>query len=286
MSENFNKKNAINLLKDFIHDYLNDDIEKLKDFSFWGIAGNSKYDGTSSGIDDKNFDGDRTNIIYAIDFLLYGNGRLSEDFLIPNYPYRTTLYCNYTGETINTFNTLFGKEIKKRNEVAKIFPQDIWEKIIDAKQKNNPFAKDFFHIYQRLGNFMLLPSKTKSRKSINSYRGFFNEHWKDYFDIFLDNLKLKSDDFLNQLVDKNKFFFKEKSFDDFLNVFYLQGKDFSYKNFKLGKEHFAHWELTKENSREYVNFANAYIEKASELIEARSKILVNELVERFSELNN
>lgn len=275
MNEKEMTENAVKLIKDFTDEYLHGNIDELTNFSFWGIAGNSKYDGTSYGINDEKFDGDRTNIVYAIDYLLYGNKKLSKDFWIPNYPYRSDSYCNYTGETINTFNTLFAKNEKKGK--LEMFDTETRKKIIDESQKNNSYAKDFFHIYQRLGNFMLLPSLTVKRKSINSYRGFYNKQWKDYFDIFLKNLELKSDEFLNQLVIKNDFYFKDKSFDDFLKDFYLHSEDYTYKTFKLKDEHFAYWEVNEHNQDRYVDFSLDYIAKATELINKRSLKLVEVL---------
>lgn len=58
------------------------------------------FNGVSSN--EKDFDGDRTKIVYAIDYLLYDN---LPEFKIPGYTLKSEY--NYTGETINTFNTLF-----------------------------------------------------------------------------------------------------------------------------------------------------------------------------------
>ena len=275
-------KKALDLINSFKDSKLDGKIENLQNYSFWGISGNDEYDYTCKEKFSPDFDGDRTKIAYAIDYLLYKDS-LPEDFRIPGYPYSSDSDCNYTGETINTFNTLFAKNKYRRNEISKLFKND-WKKIYDEEQKNNPFSEDFYHVYQRIGNFMLQPSMTIDKRSINSYRGYYNKKWKDYFDIFLNNYKNKSDDFLNKLLDKNAFFFEKNNFDDYLDIFFLRSKFYTYENFILNGQHFAYWELNESNIEDFVVFANDYVLKATELINKRSEKIVKELKSKYREL--
>lgn len=268
-----NKEEALEIVNRFKEKYLHGNIEELKDFSFWYILTDEEFNGVS--FDGNKFDGDRTRIVYAIDKLLYDEKKIPNFTLGPK--------GNYTGETINTFNTLFAKNKYRRNEISKFFKND-WKKIYDEEQKNNPFSEDFYHVYQRIGNFMLQPSMTIDKRSINSYRGYYNKKWKDYFDIFLNNYKNKSDDFLNKLLDKNAFFFEKNNFDDYLDIFFLRSKFYTYENFILNGQHFAYWELNESNIEDFVVFANDYVLKATELINKRSEKIVKELKSKYREL--
>lgn len=90
------KKKAITLIKEFITDKKLNSLDDLKNYSFWGILNDRKYNGVSS--DENQFDGDRTKIVYAIEFLLFHDSL--PDFSIPSYPL-SSIHSNYTGETIN-----------------------------------------------------------------------------------------------------------------------------------------------------------------------------------------
>ena len=275
------RDNAKRLINDFINEELpNKDINELIKFSFWNIKNQEKY-----GNGKPYPDGDCTKIVYAIDFLLYCDIGITENFRIPSYPWKSEQYCNFKGETINTFNTLFAKKLGKQNKIRSLFSLEEWKKIKDDSQIDNPFAEDFFHVYQRLGNFMLLPSKTIGfRKSINSYKGT-NEIILDYSDIFFNQLKqcldgktsekLKT---LNNLIKANNFYFtKDKTIADFFEDFYLQ----DYNTYELEGEHYYHWYTNLFNNcviqQSYVNFSLEYITNAKKLIEARSVLLVNHL---------
>ena len=266
------KKKALQLLNDFIDEELpNKTIDDLKKYSFWGIKNQKKFGNKKSYPD-----GDCTQIVYAIDYLLYDN--------LPEFKISDTLEAeNYTGETINTFNTLFSRAPEQRKKIKALFGED-WKKIQDEEQGECPFADDFYHVYQRLGNFMLLPSKTISDgQSINTYKG--TRGTKDYFDLFFRELKelLPLNDEKNnsselwRLFEKNNFYFKDKKADDFLKDFYLE----CYKDFNLGEEYFSSRDSLKE---QYKKFALDYVEKATEFINLRSEKLVDKLKEKYPKL--
>ena len=280
------KQNALEFLERFITTELpNKTVDDLKNYSFWEIEKieeKKKIFGC-----EKSFpDGDCSKIVYAIDYLLYYD-RLPE-FKIPGYS--TKSEYNYTGETINTFNTLFAKNLEKREQIKKLFGAD-WKKIQDETQNENPFAEDFYHVYQRLGNFMLLPSKTLcDSQSINSYKGKIKS---DYFDLFLQELKKllplnsKEDnsDILLLLVKENDFYFtKTKTVRQFLTDFYLN----DYEDFNLMGEHYYHWYnnlFSDDSSRKsYKEFALNYVAQATKLINKRSEKLVEVLKEKYPEL--
>ena len=86
MNPEFTEK-ARKLIIQFRDEFLHGNINELKDFSFWKIAGNSKYDGTCTTWTLGKFDGDKTRIVYAIDYLLYVDeiNQYVKEFYIPGY---------------------------------------------------------------------------------------------------------------------------------------------------------------------------------------------------------
>lgn len=278
-----NKAEALEIVNRFKEKYLHGNIEELKDFSFWYILTDEEFNGVS--FDGNNFDGDRTRIVYAIDKLLYDEKKIPNFTLGPK--------GNYTGETINTFNTLFAKNPDKQAKIRSLFSQEDWKNIKDDSQSNKPFADDFYHIYQRLGNFMLFPSKTIGfRKTINTYKGK-NEIILDYSDLFFNELKEcllnkeNNNAVLSKLIKANDFYFtKNKSFTDFSKDFFLM----DYEEFHINGEHYCHWHPfileNKEIQYSFVNFSLEYVRKAKELINKRSEIIVNKLKDKYKELNS
>ena len=89
------RDNAKRLINDFINEELpNKDINELIKFSFWNIKNQEKY-----GNGKPYPDGDCTKIVYAIDFLLYCDIGITENFRIPSYPWKSEQYCNFKGGT-------------------------------------------------------------------------------------------------------------------------------------------------------------------------------------------
>ncbi len=265
---------AIELIKQFIEKKLpNKKIDDLENFSFWDIKDDKEFNGYSG-----SYDGDRTNIVYAIDYLLYKDS--IPDLTLRGFSYSKDYEPNYSGETINTFNTLFGSSEKYRNLSKRNFTKEQWDDIYDL---DNP--KCFYYNYQKLGNFMLLPCKTICHTSINSYKGI-HPKWKDYFFPFMINLRdcYNINDFnkeldkeyyeLALLKRKNSFFFSEIDFEKFIEIFDLQ--DFS--DLKL-EQYLRRTELCVHNT----SIAIDYIHNANDFINNRTKIIVAKLKEKLKE---
>lgn len=267
------KINKIDLFKSFVHDCLNDDIKQLENFSFWDIAG-TKYDGTAEDEKNSKFDGDHSLIAKAIYWILW------KDAGIPEFgEYNFDLVKNsYSGDTINTYNTLFGssEEINQR----------VFHFLNLSKEEKKKLEK-FYKLYQTIGNFYILPKNTINRESLNTYRG---TRWNDFFDIFLQVLESGLNNVENveknfgALLKENDFFFSsiEYSIDAFCKLFYLSDEKENYNyltDFHLNDSgmHFSHTMLCEKNKDAYKAFALSYIETASNLIEKRSKVIVREL---------
>lgn len=263
------EKKAITIIRNFLKDYRLDSLDDLKTFSFWKIKDDKDYNGYPG-----EYDGDRTNIVYAIDYLLYKDS--IPNLTLRGFPCSNGKEGNYSGETINTFNTLFARDLNKRKEIQIKFGSE-WFLIQDVNEEHNPFANDFYHVYQRIGNFMLLPN-TKPN-SLNNLKGSCFEPYKDYTDLFLKDLKivLSTDNEIknkkmNQIIKLDELYFKNKTFDQFIKDFYLN----EYKLLTIDGFHYYHKLLENEKIfDDYKNFALKYVEQATKFIKLRSEEIIN-----------
>lgn len=275
-----NKEQAKEIIRRFTIEYLNNDINNLKDFSFWHIAGNPSFDKTCSPNSIKDFDGDHTRLAYAIDKLLYG------DLKIPNF----ILGQTYRGDTINTFRTLFGNRFfYKENGETQV---EIDFKFTETQKK---IRNAFFYKYQTIGNFLVLPYGTAlyglKSQSINTFRGSVS-NWKDYFDVFIGKLEkclqsreeFQDELFLRKLLQteiNKEFFFDycEGNIEKFYKVFILEG--YSSNIFKHGQNYYGHFKY-KGDIDSYKEFAFDYIDKATVLIDRRSEQIIKILEEKLN----
>lgn len=250
---------AMEIFNNFTDKYLHGNIEELRTYDFSKVISKEYGNGKSYA------DGDCTKIAYAIYYLLWKDKQIPL-FTESNFEKLTN---SYSGDTINTFNTLFGKEDSARKKIQAIFSED--------EQK---IVEDFKILYQTIGNFYVLPKNTIFyRTSLNKYRGV-DEKYLDYFDLFLKNLNEYfnnpelCDQTLKKLIEKNSFFFEKcKSLNQFLSYFDLE----NYLQFDLGENHYAYWLLNESNVEEYKTFSLNYIQKASEQIKNRTEKIINKL---------
>ena len=265
-------------------EFLNGKIENLENFSFWNffdIESDFKIKESAKifvGNYDKpnKFDGDRIPITYAIDKLLY-TGKDIKNF-------DGNLGKIYTGDTINTFNTLFGNRFYYNEQSGKIENRQI----IVQERYNFPAElikkRDmFFFKYQSFGNFYLLPTEPRAT-SLNVFR---SQKWNDFFDLFLKHLELclGKNDFeseMSQILqhENSSLFFKDLSIEDFKTIFFLG----MYTNWTLDHpiylfhQNYTHKTIAdSELCKNYCDFCIKYIDAATEKITLRSKILVDEI---------
>lgn len=263
-----NKEKAIKILHDFITAKLGGDQEQLRTYSFWGIDKDTDF---GNGLSYP--DGDRTKLAYAIDYLLFYDELKDIDFRLPGY---STKKETFTGETLNTFNTLFSSDENNRTDLSKLYGIEAFKnECYNPEDKNN--SNDFYHVYQRLGNFSIFPCLTIDRQSINTLKGT-DISIRDYLYPFLTKLKEAYKYYnseiipeecydLVSLMKQNSFFFsneKADSFDKFISIFMLEG----WEELEL-KEYLKNSEINADN----IEIVNDYIKKASKFIECirRSK---------------
>ena len=155
----------------------------------------------------------------------------------------------------------------------------------NPEDKNN--SNDFYHVYQRLGNFSIFPCLTIDRQSINTLKGT-DISIRDYLYPFLTKLKEAYKYYnseiipeecydLVSLMKQNSFFFsneKADSFDKFISIFMLEG----WEELEL-KEYLKNSEINADN----IEIVNDYIKKASKFIEKRTNEMVNKLLKIFDD---
>jgi len=268
-------------IKEFCYNFCFDDlydIEKCKN-----NKERNKYIEYSYGSNDKDvWDCDDTHLARVILFLIHCD-REGNKYAIPKlnnfidigsgYKYK------YRGDTLNTYSTLFGSKNQGYN------------KFFD---KNDEIEK-FRSKYVTIGNFMLLPAlsiqldKNKRKwDSINTFRGI-NEHYRDFFDLFLykflNNYKdfepwrqnPYNDEYIKEyfeLVKNEKEFIKRN-----ILKYYLDNKEKTSNNLfgHTNTENPYCWWCENINENEYRKFALGYIRKATEIINYRAEKIVEHL---------
>ncbi len=266
-----NPQYSIDLINDFINSkYLNGDVNQLQYFPFSNLE-NDKY----FGCPNRSFDEDDTNLARAVMYIVWFNK-------LPELTYdEIGSGKRYRGDTINTFNSLFGKEDQHKQYVD---DENINKTIDDFKKK-----------YVTIGNFMLLPNydvyNKKGIKSINCYRGV-GSGWYDYFDKFLFELDkclsgntTDSDEKLRILIKENSFYFDEiSSIQKFCEINYLESYLLNKKAHSIFSPYIYHWrykQLTTEIKMNYKEFANKYIRQANDIIQKRSHIMMDVIRENL-----
>ena len=158
------------LINDFVEERLQGNLNELVRFDFAQLRGDNKY-GVCSG---ESFDCDNTNLSRAIYLLVFEDvwSDLSL-FSLENGMYR--------GDTINSFNTTFGKTVATGGFAGlnRFGPDE------DLQQR----VLKFHSLYHTIGNFMVLPNACVVGHTLNTFRGSYYQ-WRDYIDKFVEALHL------------------------------------------------------------------------------------------------
>lgn len=286
---------SIKLLKEFIEEELEGDINGFSQFDFTQVK-NAKYIG-------KIKDPDMYLISQAIYILLWGDiwnlsfknmgswGSLPKN----QHPYR--------GDTIYAFGKIGVGEGKQFGYRAKYFEIEknrvLWKKI-----------KDFYKSYHRIGNFIVIPNRSNRIGGINAARADWRNGMRDYFDWFLItlyNYQIRKKGFdLNIITDFDDAFIGRIGFEKqldlnpeyspnfleiakwkdvfFLDTHFNNGIPISY--FISSPNDRRKITTTKEkrlaeknyfNNEEYTLLLDEYITKANLFIEVRSEIIIDKL---------
>lgn len=275
---------SLNLIKDFIDEILDGDIEKLRDYSFEKLE-NKKYIGNIK-------DPDMYTISQAIYIVLWGWYYNLNENSLGSWGISNESQFPYRGDTMNSFNTVFGDNLI----VAK--------KYYELSEEKVKVILEFHYNYHKIGNFIVIPNINNINKSRAIYNGL-----KDYFDWFLIAIyKYQCNTIQNDVLEKyngldifKRFEQKLKSNNEyaildmieFKEVFYLNNyfkddipqpfidvpPEIRLKEYK-GRKRFIKYGYF-DNS-EYEKLVSEYLSSANAVIEYRTGKIIEQLKTELS----
>lgn len=261
------KQDAMALLKQFVNERLDGKIDRLKEYDFRLL-----FDSFLFGCPGRPLDCDNSNLANAIYVILWSG-------ILPDCGFETIgINLPYRGDTINTFNTFFGREMDHRPG----FYAGLEKYQPDERLRER--VRSFYGLCSTIGNFVMLPNISFDKKTINTHRG--SNDWRDFFDQFLINLELclkdgcSKDRILSGLIEKNAFFFNCFGGDDrLLQMAKILFLDDYFNASGNPREIFTlnyHWrDLSRR--QEYLEAANIYLDIAPVIIHHRAEKMIAEL---------
>ena len=182
-------------LQDFIQEKLNGDPDGILTFDFKTLRDSEKF-----GCPGRRFDGDDTEIVRAVCVVLWKD-------LLPELSMATLGDGEkYRGDTMNSFHTMFGREIPGRPGFFAGLEK------YDPPEEMRERVREFGNAYcSTVGNFVVLPNLYVQGTTLNMHRG--TNEWRDFFDRFLIQLRNvlcggeEKDPLLAELVKANGFCF-------------------------------------------------------------------------------
>lgn len=265
------KKQAEQLIKDFVTGFLAGDWEQFKHFDLNYLKTSDKF-----GCPGRNFDCDDSNLMRAVYVVLW-----EKEFPYLNMDNFGTRK-QYRGDTMNTFNTMSGKEVENQpgffRGAEKYHPSD------EFREKVRQFDK----LCRNIGNYVVLPNYFACRTNLNCYRG--TNAWRDFFDRFLIELHkvltgdVSQDETLQELVKVNNFAFQnfqgEDGFRKFSQILLLDDYcDNSGKPQKIFAMNY-HW-MNEHDPEQYFRDAEIYLEKTEKIIRSRAEKMISMLKENI-----
>ena len=274
-------EDARELVQDFIAERLGGNLNRLKDFNLSSLENDEKY-GQLPGND---FDADDCQLSRAIYVLVWGD----------KLPFLNMLSLgrgrSYRGDTMNTFNTIFGKEIEGTPGCFR----GIEAYNPDEKLRNR--VRQFSRLCPTIGNFIVLPNNfLRGIGTINTYRGC-HEQWHDFFDQYLIALERVlgntpgQDEILRTFVtERNSIPFSKyagrEGFAQYVRDYYLEdyiGPD-GHAADLFGNGHGDvpfYWKKPKLENEEYCRRASDYLNKVMAIVCRRADRIIKALGKNF-----
>lgn len=269
-------------LEGFVDRYLGGDMRALVRLSVKQIlVAPEQFGGMGLG----SLDCDESDLVWEVYNRLWGLERMPESPpLMPGM-----VLSQYRGDTMNSFNTLFGRPIYDVSHricdgdgvvgFVGLRKNGVEEELFDKVRK-------FWYDYHTIGNFIPMPNAKFRVWTMNTYR----TKWHDYFDQFLCALykelayiDFDADQKFTALIGTNDFFWDqyrgEKGWQEFVEKFMLEdycieGSELSPKPLYSGL-----WYWKKNMSREeYIEACHEYIDAATRLIFDRGERMVAKLI--------
>lgn len=248
----------------FVEERLQGNLNELAHFDFAQLRLDKKY-GAGRG---ESFDCDNTTLSKAIYLLVFKD-------VWNDLTFSSLENGLYRGDTINSFNTTFGK-VTKTGGFAGLnrFNPD------ESLQQR---VLRFHSLYHTIGNFMVLPNASVAGHTLNTFRGVYYQ-WRDYIDKFIEALHLQliepqnaNNEQFNQLIVANEIDFEpychQEGFDLLMNKLLLNDYIDQDGKPKHLFDLIYHWDrqLTREK---YLEHANHYLDVCESIIEKRGAKMV------------
>lgn len=159
---------ALQLIKEFISEKLNGDIDKLREYNLSNLRDDSKYDGC---------DIPRSNIVKAIMSVVFSD-------VWPDLNVETMEHYKYWCNTMNQTLNLFGS--------------NIMDEYFKGMEKFNPSAEQtqraihVAHIAYSIGNIWVLPNKATfdELRSGSKYRGYMDKFLQGIYNVLTGQKEL------------------------------------------------------------------------------------------------
>ena len=262
---------AKSLINNFVEERLQGNLNELVHFDFAQLRGDKKY-GVCSG---RSFDCDNTNLSKAIYLLVFEDVWDDLSFLsLENGVYR--------GDTINSFNTTFGKAatIEGFAGLNRFNPDE------NLQQR----VLKFHSLYHTIGNFMVLPNVSVAGHTLNTFRGSYSQ-WRDYIDKFVGALHLlltspqsADNELFHQLISANikdfEPYYHQDGFELLMDKLLLNDCVNQEGEPKQLFDVVYHWDeqLTRD---EYLRHVNQYLDFSESFIEKRGAKMVEILASKL-----
>ncbi|MBQ7209216.1 MAG: hypothetical protein IJS01_15580 [Lentisphaeria bacterium] len=261
------RSGAAKLLREFVEEKLGGELDRLRTFDVKSLQNSEKF-----GCPGRCFDCDDTELMRAVYVVLWGD-------VLPELAMETLGGGKmYRGDTMNTFHTMFGRNIPERPGfyagLEKYGPPE------GLRRKVRLFGES---ICGTLGNFVVLPNLGAENTTLNLYRG--TNDWRDFFDRFLIELEKvlcgsgEKDPLLAKLVEANAFCFDiftgEEGFRALVRLLLLEdycGAAPAYKPQIIFPLNY-HWRDPAARET-YLADAEKYLSGAEKIIENRGRRMV------------
>lgn len=267
---------AVERIKAFIDKYLDGDINRLPAFRLSKLRNDEEFGCPNR----ERYDNDDTEIMRARYVLIFSD-------VWPGLTMEALTNYRYRGDTMNTYNTMFGKPVyggSMHPGLDKFNPDAaLKEKMVDFRLNH----------YNRIGNMVVLPNIELGGTTINRNRG--SNHTHDFFDRFLADFKAvltgapDFDSKLSDLVRANARYLdpfmsangfhrlcSELYFDDYLDV---------DLNPEVKSKAFYFW-MKDVSTDEYLEEANRYIDFSNSVIDNRGQKMLAAIKHQLSLLSN
>lgn len=253
---------AIEKIRRFSEKYLGGNIDNLLTFSLSKVYRDNEFECPG-----RRFDCDDTEIMRSIYIVLFGD-------VWPGLTAQSLADYTFRGETINTYNTMFGKPDAQSMHTG----LDRFSPSVELSEK----VAQFRNTYHYIGNFVVLPNIAVDGETINCYRGC-HEDWRDFFDRFLVAFEAvltdqtDVDPMLKTLVEANheafKPFFGAIGFKKLATLLFLEDYLDDSGNPIVSSKGLYYWKKGV-SPEEYFEETNRFIDFSTEVINKRGRRMI------------